>query len=324
MGKIRQVAPRALKKEFLIRFSGTFLTVLALPSALLQILGTYFSIPLTIFLVLSALVISAFVNRNHLLGIHLPVDDILPNDVETFRKKSLRCPCSIRLTEQVAALAQYWYKEESISPEKYEPLRVKNPYILASLTSAQGDFLGYFDVIPLKDNFAELFMKGRVTEKEITHEDIFDDTELSLCNYVYISGLAVWHPDTAEGRRNAYILVWGILKYLEYFYGFTNAVALASATTAEGERLLQKFKLDLVSEAERRTDKQNMYALTLSEEEIAKRLACLLDYGLFCSLDWLPTSNSNFKPTQGNRKLLSSRTHLRSIVNKTPKVRKAG
>ena len=324
MGKIRQVSRRALKKEFLIRFGGTFLTMLALPTALLQLLGTYFSLPITICLLLSAFLVSATINRNHLLGIHLPVDDILPDDVETFRKLSLRCPCDIRLTEQVASLAQYWYKDESISPDKYEPLRVKNPYILASLTSAQGDFLGYFDVIPLKDSFAELFMQGRVTEKEITHEDIFANNELSLCNYVYISGLAVKTPDTAEGRRNAYILVWGILKYLEHFYGSANPIALASATTSEGERLLQKFKLDLISELDRRTDKHNMYALALSQEEIAKRLACLLDYGLFCSLDWLPPGNSSFNPTPGNRKLSIPRTHLRSVTSNAQQIRKVG
>jgi hypothetical protein len=324
MGKIRQISRRALKKEFLIRFGGTFLTVLALPSALLTIVGTHFSLLLTSCLIFCAFLLSAIVNRNYLIGIHLPVDDILPDDVETFRRMSLRCPCDLRITEQVGQLAQYWYKDESISPEKYEPLRVKNPFILASLTGAQGDFLGYFDVIPLKDSFAELFLQGRVTEKDITHEDIFTDDELALCRYVYISGLAVWNPDTAEGRRNAYILVWGMLKYLEHFYGATNPIALVSAVTKEGERLLQKFKLELVCEATKRVDKHSMYALALSQEEIAKRLACLLDYGLFCSLDWSPNDNSRLIPGKQYQKLPLPRTHLRSVSTVTSKVRRIG
>lgn len=302
MGKAGQIKKLSRRKDFMIGFWGTFLAVLALPSAILQLLGTHFSISLTVLLVLFALSFSAVVNRNRWKTRHLPVEDIVPDDIEAAGKMTLCCPCDLKLANQVGLLAQYHYGGASISPVYYEPLRVKNPYILACLLGPQGDFLGYFDVIPLKESFATLFLQGRVAEKDMTHEDIFAPEEMHLCKHVYISGVAVRDPGAYAGRRNAHILVWGLLKYLDYFYSATKPYAFASAVTADGEKLLRSFKLQMVSEAGRRSDGHPIYALTLTHDEIVKRLACLVDWGLLCKLGWLSDDTSKQKTLQGRQR----------------------
>lgn len=293
MGKAGPIKKIVRRKEFMIGFWGTFIAVLALPSAVLTFLGTHFSVGLTVSLILFALSLSAVVNRYRWKTRHLPVEDIVPDDIEVVSRTSLCCPCDLKLANQVGRLAQYYYGGTSISPVHYEPLRVKNPYILACLLGSRGDFLGYFDVIPLKESFATLFLQGRVTEKDMTHEDIFAPQEMVLCRHVYISGVAVCDPDTHTGRRNAHILVWALLKYIDYFYSEAKPFAFASAVTKDGEKLLRSFKLQVVNEADKRADGHTMYGLQLSHDEITKRLTCLVDWSLLCSLGWASNDQIN-------------------------------
>src|SRR5947209_9549746 len=129
MGKISPLNNLARRKEFMIGFWGTFIAVLALPSAVLTILGMHFSIGLTSFLVLFAFSFSAIVNRRRWIRRHLPVEDIVPDDIEKVGRDHLCCPCDLKLADAAKSLAQYWYPTETISPDRFEQLRVKNPYI---------------------------------------------------------------------------------------------------------------------------------------------------------------------------------------------------
>ena len=301
MGKVGLIKRLIRRKEFMPSFWGTFIAVLALPSAMLTILGMHFSIPLTSGLVLFALLFSAIINRHKWKKPHLPVQYIVPSDIGLLGRMSLHCPCDSRLADEAKRLAHYWYPTETISPDRFEQLRVKNRNILVCLTGASGELLGYFDVIPLTESFAHYFLRGIITESEITHEDILADHEMQSCRHVFISGLAVWDPENYADRQNASILVWGLLKYLNHFYSAAQPIALASAATKEGEDLLKKFRLEVGCPAAGRVDKRNMYTGIISREEISKRLACLPDWSLLCSLDWSPRTTSGPKKAQTHR-----------------------
>lgn len=287
MGKASFVRRLLQRRDFAVSFWATFLAVLALPSALLGIMGAHVSVLTTVWLVLFALSLSLIVNRRLWRKRHLVVKDIFPNLVGSGRT-TLRCPCDLKLADEAKRLAQYWYPTETIAPDRFEQLRVKNPTILVCLIGERGNLLGYFDVIPLKASFAEQFLRGTITESQVTHEDVFAVHELAQCKHVFLSGLAVWDPESYVDRRNANILVWGLLRYLDHFYGDAERLAFASAATEEGEELLQKFEFRVGSEAELRVDKRRMYETRLSREEITKCLAWLPDFTLLCSLDWAP------------------------------------
>jgi hypothetical protein len=293
MGKIDFINQWVDRKEFLIRFWGTFLTVLALPSAILTIAGAHISVRLTAGLIVLALAFAVILNRSRLVTKNLP-PGMLP---EEFERRRIHCPCDLKLTDQVGRLAQQCYGDGSISRSQYEPLRVKNPNILACLTGARGEFLGYFDVIPLNDHFGTMFLKGRVTEKEITHEDILAPHEMAKCNYLYIAGFAVRNWEHYSGYHNALILVWALLRYLDHFYGKINALAFAVAFTKEGQRLLETFTLKLEGDGSTRVDKHSAYSLVLTPEEIARRLACVPDYSSICSLDWARMHDAVHNPS---------------------------
>jgi hypothetical protein len=288
MGKASLVRRLLQRRDFAVSFWATFLAILALPSAILGIMGAHVSVLSTVWLSIFALSLSLIVNRRLWRKRHLVVKDIFPNQVGSGRT-ILRCPCDLKLADEAKRLAHYWYPTDTIAPERFEQLRVKNPYILVCLVGERGELLGYFDVIPLKPSFAEQFLRGSITESQITHEDVFGPEEVAQCRHVFLSGLAVWDPESYVDRRNANILVWGLLKYLDHFYGRMERLAFASAATEEGEELLQKFEFRIGSEADVRIDKRRMYETQLSQDEITKRLAWLPDFSLLCSLEWAPT-----------------------------------
>jgi hypothetical protein len=306
MGKVRRLVAVFREKEFLFRLAASFAGILGVVSAVLSITGTQFQIGITAFLVASLL---ALVIAFHLRGFVVPqvgVDDVLYSENLDALLSHLHCPCDLSLSNQAKELAQQCYVSgATIAPEIYEQLRVKNPFILSCLTDRRGTFLGYFDAIPLRESFAETFLRGMVTEAVITHEDVLPPEKMHQCKYLFISGLAVANPSSYPGRRNANIIVWALFKYLAHFYQTAKPLCFAVAATKEGDHLLQRFKVALRSEATARADRYRLYSLELTRDEITKRLAYLPDWQLLCTLDWQKTKRQ-VKPRSGPRRPILS------------------
>ena len=140
---------------------------------------------------------------------------------ETGVRAILRCPAGPELARQAAELAAQDFGRDMMPAEQLAQLRAKNPSILACLTSVQGGFLGYFDVIPFKPDFAQGFLSGRsavsdlgkATDRTISPRDIFGAEEMAECKDLYIAGIAVLERHAYSGRRHASMLVWGFWKY---------------------------------------------------------------------------------------------------------------
>lgn len=296
MGKARQLMALAQRREFYIPVAATFIAITGLASAILGIVGWQLGFIGGILLALGTLLVSGITNYRLLSAPQVAVDDILPHDIDDSRPTRLNCPVDLRMASKAFDLARDCFSGSvSIAPSTYEQLRVKNPYILGCLTDHDGNFLGYFDVIPLREEFARAFLQGFVTETQITHEDVLAPNEVASCRYLFIAGLAVCYPETHAGRRNAGILVWALLKYLDRFYRSAKPLSFAVAATKTGDDLLKKFKLPLQCEAESRADRYKLYSIQLTPGEIAKRLACLPDWSNLCVLDWQPNSRGERK-----------------------------
>ena len=285
MGKSRLLV-LSRYKESLLAFLATFVALLGIPSALLQMLGTHFSIWSTSALVVISFCGAVLVTKRQWRKRNLPVETLLFDNIDLPERKRLRCPADLKLLEEVARLARQCYGKSTISLSSYIEIWRENPNILVALTGPKGEFLGYFDVIPLKCSFGEFFLAGRVSEKDITKEDVVKASEIDECKYLYISGLAVADWETYQGQTNANILVWGLLKYIDHFYSQQDCFAFAVAVTKDGEALLRSFRLEMLSEGSCRRDKCPVYGLTLTRNAIRERLACILDFSLLCVIDW--------------------------------------
>jgi hypothetical protein len=310
MGKVRRLVALFRKKETLLSLAASFAAILGVVSAILSITGTQFHVGIALLVLVSLLAVAIAFHLRGFVSPQVTVDDVLYSDNLDALFTKLHCPCDLALSNQAKELAQQCYVSgATIAADVYEQLRVKNPFILSCLTDRSGSFLGYFDAIPLRQSFAEAFLRGTVTEAAITHEDVLPPEKMRQCKHLFIAGLAVANPSSYPGRRNANILVWALFRYLAHFYGETKPLCFAVAATKEGDHLLQRFKVALRSEATTRADRYRLYCLELTREEIGRRLAYLPDWQLLCALDWrkphkqVGRRNAVRRPALSNTKL---------------------
>lgn len=287
MGKARRLMNLALLKRPLLPILGTSVGVVGAVSAVLGILDIHFSLLGTSLLAVIALAGSASFHLFRLAAPQVAVDDVIAPDDDDHAPLALHCPCDIKLASEASRLADECYSGSiTIDANVFEQLRVKNPLILACLTDRRGQFVGYFDIIPLYEPFARSLIQGHVTESKISHEDVVPPQQMKSSKYLFISGIAVRNPNTYSGRRSASILVWALLKYLDRHYGRTNAVVFALAATPEGDELLQRFKLRQSPGGTMRMDRYKLYSIPLSNSEIERRLVCMPNWELLCDLPW--------------------------------------
>ena len=308
MGTIRRIGAAVWRKGFRLRFWVVFAGILGFTSSVLSLVDWHLSRTQASGLTLLSLIVALVASRKQMFETQLSVDDVLPEEMDHSVPIRVECPCSSSVAQQASSLAQECYETEfTISPPTFGAIRSKNPDVLAALVNKEGSVLGYFDVLPLKDAFAQLFIEGRVTEDQLRPEDVCTVSERSHCNYLLISGLAVWSPESFNGRRNANMLVWALLQYLEHHYGSSQALVFAIAATKAGDNLLRRFKLKLTTDAANRPDKYRVYSVRLSRNEIARRLACLPDWSGLCTLPW----NGDSNPAQLARPVLPRLRHYR-------------
>lgn len=299
MAKIRWLTALIQRKEFFLRAGVTFAAILGTISAVIGISGYRPGFIVAIGLAFGALLISVRQHARHWILPQVVVDDIIGWNIDADFYTAVHCPCDRKLAAEAGRLAKKCFSTTfTISSETYEQLRVKNPYILACMTDNDGEFLGYFDAIPVTESFATLFLRGTITEEQITHEDVLPVDGMKSCKYLFIAGLAVWNPDTHAGRRSASMLTWAALKYIERFYIGSHPTTFAVASTETGEVLLKRFKLKVQTAASSRKDKYNLYSIAATRDEIGRRLAYLPDWSGLCRLGW---SKNKSTVTNGRR-----------------------
>jgi hypothetical protein len=287
MAKARWLTALVQRKEFFLRAGATFGAISGMISAAVGITGYHPNLILIVLLAMGALTLSVTIHFRYWILPQVMVDDIIGSDIDAGFYTTVHCPCDGKLAMEAGRLAKKCFSTTfTISSEVYEQLRAKNSYILACMTDNNGQFLGYFDAIPVKESFAELFLRGTITEEQITHEDVLSPDKMKTCKYLFIAGLAVWHPDAHAGRRSASMLAWAALKYAERFYGSSEPLTFAVASTRTGEALLKRFKLRLGCAASARKDKYNLYSVVATRQEIAQRLAYMPDWSGLCRLGW--------------------------------------
>jgi hypothetical protein len=229
--------------------------------------------------------------------LHLPVVDIAPLAIGAGGLGGLCWPCGSTLARQANVLAGEFYGRDTIPFDRYEQWRLKNPRILVCLTDVNNQVAGYFDLLPIRPATMDLFVRGQVTEGSFTHDDLCTTSAGTRCDRLYLGGIAVREPETYAGRRNASILVWALLKFIECFHAVGKERTLyALASTPEGEELLHRFGFTLAATARDRNDHHNLYSLNFSRESLRQTLATLPDWSAMVPLPWVKPSRSASRP----------------------------
>jgi hypothetical protein len=230
-----------------------------------------------------------------------PIEELNTSNTKVYCR--LHCPAPPNLVDEANALAHEAFgRIGSITRDRYETWRLANPNILACLVDSEGELVGYFDILPLRSEFMERFIRGDVTESDIHHNDILPPKHARQCRRLYLAGIVVRDPHTFAARRHARHLLWALAKYLEHFYGASlERHIFALGSTPEGKHLLQRFNFRMVQGGSKRRDQQSLYVASLNDAEMLRQVdADIGNWSQACQLSWE-------KPAEaGARKSLSS------------------
>lgn len=238
----------------------------------------YFSLTMLFWSIVFCLIISILY-----IIVKYPPDYSLPKDLTLIDLDSkvtakIHFPCNDNFFKAANQLAKASFGKDTVSMETANYWRAKNPFILTCLTE-KNRFAGYFDILPLTNEFAEKMMLGEVGEKDITFKDILDKYEMQNANYIYFSGIAVIEPFSWRGCKHGSILINSAVNYFELFYDLSKVKKILTIPVSECGRVIAErlgFKLEL--EAGLRKDKFDLYSKEFNKDDFANLKNCLSKY----------------------------------------------
>lgn len=285
--KLRAITAKVRNRDFAVNWLIAFTSGVGALSAIVALLpAVRFDVVRSSFVLFGCTTLAAVYAFAKSRPMHLPVDELAPPGLSPGQHMEAVTECNRSLVAQAHTLAERAYGAVPAIPvERYEQWLMVNRNILVCLLDRSRRVVGYFDVLPLRDDFAEFLICGDVDELKIRREHILDPNAAKACKYLYLAGFAVLDPKTAAGGRRASYLLWAFKRYLEYFYQPTSGKQLlAVAATFEGERILQRYNFQLVECASVRSDGFGIYGAPLT----ARLLNALAapDWSAACRLSW--------------------------------------
>jgi hypothetical protein len=188
---------------------------------------------------------------------HLPIDVF--DEMETDQGVVLEVPGSHDMLVAANSHVKHVYGHDSLSLAEVERWWGRNPWVFAALRSASGEYLGYFDVLPLTEDGVRLIESGSFDEKDIGAHHILPPTKMKGAKKLYLSGIAVRDQGTDVGKARAASAIWGLAAYVRRYYGDKPRRVIAVAATDDGERLLKGIGAKVFQDRHSRKDKHDLY-----------------------------------------------------------------
>jgi len=176
----------------------------------------------------------------------------------------LEVPATYDMLVQANKHAKSIYGRGSPSLDDVEKWWNRNPFVEAVLHTKSGEYLGYFDVLPLTDDGAKLVECGKIHEREIPTTCILSPVKMKEAKTLYLAGFAVKDSGTEKGKMIAAKLFYGLACYIEHYFGMADRRILALAATPDGERILKAINAKLICPKDIRKDKYDLYEIMLT------------------------------------------------------------
>ena len=195
-------------------------------------------------------------------------------------------PFKDKYLKSINKIANGYYGKSNANIQIVKAWYAKNPLVVVTLADRHNKIIGYYDILPLKDDFAREFIEGRVTEKEILPSHILPPEEMSVANYLYFAGVAVKDIDEQRNKMFGGYLLFSAYVYLNKYYDLsTDRIIFAVAATKCGEVILKHLGYSIETSGDTRKDDMDLYLKTINRKSIddAKDKLNLLDKKLDCS-----------------------------------------
>jgi hypothetical protein len=178
------------------------------------------------------------------------------------------------------AVHAHWKGDPLLSKEKYWELVQHNPQVLVSILEygpENSRLVGFFDVFPLRKEFAEEFLNGRSTEQSLlTPQAVHDPQSASEADYIYIGTVLGFRGVLKQGAKLnlEYAMIHALLSYLDKIYGEkTGRVFFALGSTKLGANWLGKCHFDAKVRPAFGGKKHIVFELNSGDVRVARRAA---------------------------------------------------
>jgi len=196
------------------------------------------------------------------------VDDLV-FDINTSTK--ILFPYQEKFLKPINVIANSYYGDNNPELTLLKQWYRRNPYTLITLADKNSVILGYYDILPLEDNFAKDFIAGKVTENDIKSSNILTPKQMRNARYLYFAVVAI--KDYTKQRNKIYSgqLIYSAYIYLNNFYDLDQDIIMfAIAATKCGEKLLKGLDYSLESSKHNRKDNTDLYLKKVSKVIIEK------------------------------------------------------
>tara|TARA_R110002020_G_scaffold304725_1_gene520520 strand:- start:1415 stop:2317 length:903 start_codon:yes stop_codon:yes gene_type:complete len=227
-------------------------------------------------LVLSTIIVLVIKPINQTIE-NLPLDQILFND--SYSAKIL-FPYQEKYLKPLNKIANSYYGKSSASSKYIKSWYEKNPYSLVTLADKNRNIIGYYDMLPLSDEFAHEFISGKKGEKDIRDTHILPVEEMKNANFIYFAGVAIKDHHTQQSKIFSGYLLYTAFLYLKKFYDLNqDKTILAVSATESGKKLLMHLDFDLEDNAINRKDKLDLYSKKFNLQNLESNLEKIIFFG---------------------------------------------
>lgn len=242
--------------------------------------GTVLSFTVIIIIGSVCIILSLFaiIIKGHLE--HLPDQIIIDECIDG---KYLADYCNADTLKEANILTKPYYGREYVPDIVIEIWHQKNPKGFVHILNSKNELCACFSILGIEQTFMTQFIIGRLIDKDLLSNDVLNFTQTKNSNRLYVSAVVVRNPDSLVGHRRACVMIWAMVKYVKKYFGTRekrNIYALPVSKTSEN--LVIKCGFKIVSVAENRKDKLNLYNLEINKENLDKIIARIGDYSKMC------------------------------------------
>ena len=182
-------------------------------------------------------------------------------------------PCDDQYFEGANKLAREKFGKNSVSRRTVNDWKKRNELILTCLLD-NNRLVGYFDILPLKNDFAQKLIKGEVGEKDIRAEDILGPHDIRNAEYIYFAGIAVQNTFSGQGCIYGSYLLASAVEYVRILYSSGKVKKILTIPTSDcGLKLTKKLNFALEREGGLRKDGYDLYSKNFNIDEINALIA---------------------------------------------------
>lgn len=193
------------------------------------------------------------------------------------------CLCDAQALAEACVLTRPSYGHQYVPAAIAEQWRLRNPKGFVVLLNASKKLSSCFGVLGLSDSFWGQFIAGRISDTQLTAEDVLPLMESKRAPRLYLSGVVVRDAGTYCGSKRARVMIWAMLTYIKRLYGLRDTRQLyALAVTPDSERLLENLGFQHACDRGVRVDRSYLFQFELTKESWTRLLERVGDLSRLC------------------------------------------